>query len=62
MDMGLWEIQKQINDLNREKTDVLTKQLLHVINILEDHEKDMMKMAERINHLEKELSELKGLS
>jgi hypothetical protein len=41
---------------------VLVKQITNILGILEDYEKNMIKMAEHIIYLEKELSELKGLS
>ena len=58
----LWNSQKLINENNQEQMRIIVLQLDNLIAILEDHEKDMNNMAEEINRLNKELSELKGLS
>ena len=62
MDKILWESQQKINEVTRMQITLLITQIDNLIGILEDHEKDMVKMAEEINRLNKELSELKGLS
>ena len=62
MDIRLWESQKEINEVMGMQVTLLITQVDNLINILEDHEKDMVRMAEEINRLNKELSELKGLS
>lgn len=57
---GLWEVQKVINENNNAQMGMMIEQLRMMIGIIEDHEKDMEKMAEHINELEKEISELKN--
>lgn len=56
----LWKIQKEINNNNNMQISLIIKQLDTLISIIEDHEKDMIKMVEHINNLEKEVSELKS--
>lgn len=56
----LWESQKIINENVNLQMGLLIKQLNTIISVLEDHEKDMKNMADEINRLNKELSELKG--
>lgn len=56
----LWKMQKEINDNVSTQFDLVIKQISTLIDIIEDHENDMEKMAEHINKLEKEISELKS--
>ena len=56
----LWKMQKEINNNNNMQISLIIKQLDTLISIIEDHEKDMIKMVEHINNLEKEVSELKS--
>lgn len=57
METKLWEIQKSINENNNTQIMALLKQIELLVSILEDHENDMKKMAEKINELERQLSE-----
>lgn len=54
------KMQMQINLMYREQFNLLVEQISNLIQILEDHEKDMMNMCDKINELERQLSELKG--
>lgn len=56
----LWKMQQGINDNVNTQFDLVIKQISVLIDIIEDHENDMEKMAEHINKLEKEISELKS--
>ena len=56
----LWTVQKEINENTKLQMDMMIKQIGLLVGIIEDHEKDMERMAEHINNLEKEISELKS--
>lgn len=55
----LWEVQRSINKTNMEQDKRLLEMINVLIKIVEDHEADMLKMADRINELTKEVSKLK---
>lgn len=56
----LWESQKIINENTNMQMSLMIQQLNIIISVIEDHENDMKCMADEINRLNKELSELKG--
>lgn len=62
----LWQTQLDRNNLYDEQIrmlieqiGMLIEQLRIMVNIVEDHEKDMLKMCDKINELERQLSEIK---
>lgn len=55
----LWKLQHSINKTNMEQDQRLLEMINALIKIVEDHEADMLKMADRINELTKEVSKLK---
>lgn len=55
----LWEVQRSINKTNMEQDKRLLEMINVLIKIVEDHEADMVKMADRINELTEEVSKLK---
>lgn len=57
MDNKLWEIQKTINENNNAQVMALIKQMELLVSIIEDHENDMKRMADKINELERQISE-----
>ena len=57
MDNKLWEIQKTINENNNAQVMALIKQIELLVSIVEDHENDMKRMADKINELERQISE-----
>lgn len=56
----LWKMQHEINENTNYQIGLLIDQIGRLINIIEDHEKDMEKMVEHINNLTKEVEELKS--
>lgn len=56
MDNKLWEIQKTINENNNAQVMALIKQIELLVSIIEDHENDMKRMADKINELERQIS------
>ena len=54
-----WDYQIKLNDELAKGIGLTIKQIETIIAILEDHEEDMTKMANRIIQLENEISELK---
>lgn len=59
MGESLWEVQHKINVANMESMKDAWETIGKLAHILEDHERDMIKMCNKINELEKELNTLK---
>lgn len=57
MDNKLWELQDLINKNNNAQIQGILKQLRLLISIVEDQEEDMKKMADKINELERQISQ-----
>ena len=59
MGESLWEVQHKINVANMNNFKDVWDMVSKLAHILEDHERDMIKMCNKINELEKELNKLK---
>lgn len=55
------KIQMTINQNYNEQIDILNELIVYLINVVEDHEKDMEKMCKEINELKRELSKRRGV-
>lgn len=55
----LWQTQLERNNLCDEQIKMLIGQIGILMDIVQDHEKDMLKMCDKINELERQLSEIK---
>ena len=52
-----WKLQSNINENTQTQLECMNKQIEILIGIVEDHEKDMIAMADIINNLTRQLNE-----
>ena len=57
MDELFMQTQIAINEMRNKQIEILTRQIEFLIGVVEDHEADMAKMAEKINYLESLITE-----
>lgn len=52
---GFMKSQMTLNDIVKQREDLMMQQIGFLLEVLEDHERDMMRMAEEINNLKRQI-------
>lgn len=51
------QIQRSLNELTQQQIDILKDSIVKLLDIVSDQEKDMIKMAKKINELEAKIQQ-----
>ena len=58
MDYTFMKLQHMVNEAHNSQFELFNKRIEILVKIIEDHEEDMVKMANKINELEKRISKI----